>query len=193
MKFISKLLYSLVSFTIFTAYKVENAFAAIKFTLTSSTTATESKCATYPDIIALRGQTCGTTTDFTMCQKGYYLLSCAGVMASTASAALLASVCSNVNYVTCAVCPDGGTTADTSTRNKPKQTTVTVCSYHYFTDNCGIGYTSLGAVKLQTYTVTIDDTDKISANFLTNCYLPTGKSVTDGTGTYTSAIDCDYQ
>lgn len=193
MKFISKLLYSLVSFTIFTAYKVENAFAAIKFTLQASTTATAAKCATYPNIIDVRGDTCGTTTDFTMCKKGYYLVSCAGVMASTASAALLASVCSNVNYVTCAVCPDGGTTADTSTRNKPKQTTVTICSYHYFTGNCGIGYTSLNDIRLRTYSVTIDDTDKISANFLTNCYLPTGKSVTDGTGTYTSVIDCDYK
>lgn len=193
MKFISKLLYSLVSFTIFAAYKVENAFATIKVTLTTYTTATASKCATYPSIIDIRGNACGTTTDFTMCQKGYYLVSCAGVMASTASAALLASVCSNVNYVTCAACPDGGTTTDTSTRNKPKQTTVTVCSYHYFTDNCGIGYTSANDIKLRTYTVTIDDADKISANFLTNCYLPVGTSVTDGTGTYTSTTSCDYQ
>lgn len=193
MKFISKLLYSLVSFTIFTAYKVENAFAAIKFTLASSSTATAAKCATYPSILEVRGDTCGTTTDFTMCQKGYYLVSCAGVMASTASAAMLASVCSNVNYVTCSACPDGGTTADTSTRNKPKQTTVTICSYHYFTDNCGTGYTSLNDIKLRTYTVTIDNEDKISANFLTNCYLPSGTATTDGTGTYTSTTNCDYK
>lgn len=87
MKFISKLLYSLVSFTIFAAYKVENAFATIKVTLTTYSAATKSKCSTYSSIGTIRANACGKTTSFTICDEGEYLVSCAGVMASTASAA----------------------------------------------------------------------------------------------------------
>ena len=191
MKFISKLLYSLVSFTIFTAYKVENAFATIKVTLTTYSAATQSKCSTYISIGTIRANACGKTTSFTICDEGEYLVSCAGVMAATASAALLASVCANVTSATCAPCPNGGT-IDPSVKYKPKQTTVTVCDSYTLIDGCGIDTTQT-VYRLQTYTISLDVDDTISANVLTNCYLPSGTATTDGTGTYTSAIACDYE
>lgn len=194
MKFISKLLYSLVSFTIFTAYKVENAFATIKVTLTASTKATSAQCATYPGLLTVRDE-CGKTTNFTICDEGEYLVSCAGVMAATASAALLASVCATVNSATCLACPDGGT-VDHSVKYKVKKATITVCSDDSLVDDCGVNWQGIdgkNGIYLQTYTISLDADDTISANVLTNCHLPSGTATTDGTGTYTSAIDCDYE
>lgn len=193
MKFISKLLYSLVSFTIFTAYKVENAFATVKVKLIGTPIdVTSTECNRYDDALTARSKYSNTDKeiDMTICSAGTYLVSCAGAMASTASAALLASLCSP-STATCSSCPTPGTVG-ASYKYKITETTFTMCSNHGYDEDFNI-INKFSLPTVQQYSLYLADEDKISANILTNCHLPSGTSVTDGTGTYTSTIACDYE
>lgn len=190
MRIISKILYGLISLSIFTVYKIENAFGAITATLATESNATAAKCSTYPEIGTVRNSIY-LYNDIKLCPENYHLTACQGKTVKNTSYSLLGSICSG-NNATCEACPNGGKVA-ASYKQALSTSLVTICSWHGFTGE-GLGIAYLGTVKLQTYNISVSDkADYLDIGILENCYIPANTTLSDGTGTYTNSKDCYYE
>lgn len=215
MKTISKILYNIISFSIFIAYKVENVYAGLVITTfskkeLSSTTECPSNINTAdraPFDIRDALNTYLTTVD--LCGVNEYLNNCDDHITSQIDAAALAGYCTDAKSIKCETCPTAphGTTGSKTTLLKLKEpfeeTTVTICSVAQLTEGpdgtiqAGFleGYDS---VWLQTYTIIFKKYDARSWRSLnpriTNCKLLAGTQNIHGKyGSYTVIEqDCEY-
>ena len=160
MKTISKILYSIISFSVFVAYKVSTAYSATTIKLTSytlmTTSTSEDTCKTVcknagitSTAIAIKNEIWSRLqtpdVNITLCNAGSYLGSCIinNVSISNTSANLSSLTSCTASNAQCYACPkfnDKSATAPSSrlTRWTPK--TYTLCSTHNLTKDAALTY-----------------------------------------------------
>lgn len=195
-----KIIWYIVSSAIFIGYKIDVLRAEVLLRLATYGQVDCNKCANSDNLLTVRGKINWDTNTEVICQAGTVLSGCWSnadkdpryyYMTDSAADGFIMSQRCTYATANCIKCPTPGT-CDSSVRISAQQkASITLCSYHAFSGRAEVYLFNNGNCYITTYVAYVDNTGW-DRQYMSDCYIKAGQTISDNTGDYIFNANCYY-